>query len=280
MNQNKKSLPENKDTVIIHYGCSSFDKKKHQIYWIGAIYYLNNEKTYFFEDGKEKDIIELFKIFFDVHQDKTFIHWSMNSPSFGFSPIKDRYQEITGNEIALSPKFKLDLSEYLKGKYGVEYVSRQGGRLNNLAKLNGFSGHMITDVVKTKHEGSQRLELIFSIYQAEKYGKLKVSDSSNLDNPYPLLFINADIYLKFIEYISKHIQDFYSDYSYLKKRLEFERLIHNQTDTEFMRILHEELKLITEEEFEEYFEKGKLSSLEKSKAKERISNFNKIFINI
>ena len=109
----------------------------------------------------------------------------------------------------------------------------------------------------------------------------EVSEVEKKDsNPYPLLFISSDTYHKFIEYISKHIQDFYKDYSYLKKRLEFERLIHNQTDTEFMRILHEELKLITEEEFEEYFEKGKLSSLGKSKAKERISNFNKIFINI
>jgi hypothetical protein len=109
----------------------------------------------------------------------------------------------------------------------------------------------------------------------------EVSEVEKKDsNPYPLLFISSDTYHKFIEYISKHIQDFYKDYSYLKKRLEFERLIHNQTDTEFMRILHEELKLITEEEFEDYFEKGKLSSLGKSKAKERTSNFNKIFINI
>ena len=278
MNQNKKSLPENKDTVIIHYGFSSFNKKKHEIYWIGAIYYLNNEKTYFFEDGKEKDIIELFKIFFNDHQDKTFIHWSMNSPSFGFSPIKDRYQEITGNEIALSPKFKLDLSEYLKGKYGVEYVSRQGGRLNNLAKLNGFSGHMITDVVKTKHEGSQRLELIFSIYQAEKYGKLKVSDSSNLDNPYPLLFINADTYHKFIEYTSLHMIAFHKDYSYLFQRLKGLKLIHRHTEKEFMKVVYEEMQLISKKNYEEFKVTNRLDSLKNSYHENRENNFNNIFL--
>jgi hypothetical protein len=100
------------------------------------------------------------------------------------------------------------------------------------------------------------------------------------NNPYPHLFKSKSVYDNFIMYTSMHIKKFYIDYSYLKKRIEFECLIHNQTDTEFMRILHEELKTITEEEFDEYFEKGKLSSLEKSKSKERISNFNKIFINI
>lgn len=253
MNQNKKSLPENKDTVIIHYGCSSFNKKKHEIYWIGAIYYLNNEKTYFFEDGKEKDIIELFKIFFNDHQ------------------------EITGNEIALSPKFKLDLSEYLKGKYGVEYVSRQG-RLNNLAKLNGFSGHMITDVVKTKHEGSQRLELIFSIYQAEKYGKLKVSDSSNLDNPYPLLFINADTYHKFIEYTSLHMIAFHKDYSYLFQRLKGLKLIHRHTEKEFMKVVYEEMQLISKKNYEEFKVTNRLDSLKNSYHENRENNFNNIFL--
>jgi hypothetical protein len=129
------NLTENKDTVIIHYGCSSFNKKKHEIYWIGAIYYLNNEKTYFFEDGKEKDIIELFKIFFNDHQDKTFIHWSMNSPSFGFSPIKDRYQEITGNEIALSPKFKLDLADAFEFEGKKNAIKQAKTDLNTTAEI-------------------------------------------------------------------------------------------------------------------------------------------------
>lgn len=151
----------------------------------------------------------------------------------------------------------------------------------------------VSDLFLDKHKFNARLKID---YLNEELNQLKgfpkqieavetpiteVSEVEKKDsNPYPLLFISSDTYHKFIEYISKHIQDFYKDYSYLKKRLEFERLIHNQTDTEFMRILHEELKLITEEEFEEYFEKGKLSSLGKSKAKERISNFNKIFMNI
>ena len=56
-------------------------------------------------------------------------------------------------------------------------------------------------------------------------------------NPDPYIFSSADIYLKFNEYASNHIIDFYLDYSYLKKRLEHEKLIHRIKDNDFMRFL-------------------------------------------
>jgi hypothetical protein len=81
------NLSERKNTVILHYGCADFNKPVHTIFWIGAIYYENKVKKYFFENRNERDIIERFRNFLDDHQEKTFVHWSMNSPSFGFSPI-------------------------------------------------------------------------------------------------------------------------------------------------------------------------------------------------
>ena len=132
------NLSERKNTVIIHYGCADFNKPVRTIFWIGAIYYDNQVKKYFFENKNERDIIEQFRNFLDDHQEKTFVHWSMNSPSFGFNPIQHRYKELTGKSISITPRLQIDLSEYLKEKYGIEYISRQGGRLNNLAKLNGF----------------------------------------------------------------------------------------------------------------------------------------------
>jgi hypothetical protein len=96
-------------------------------------------------------------------------------------------------------------------------------------------------------------------------------------NPYPLIFISADIYLKFIEYASNNIIDYYLDYSYLKKRLENLNLIHSIKDNEFMRILYEEMGLISKKDYEEYSIKNKLSSLNKSSSTNRENNFNNIF---
>ena len=96
-------------------------------------------------------------------------------------------------------------------------------------------------------------------------------------NPYPLIFISADIYLKFIEYASNNIIDYYLDYSYLKKRLENLNLIHSIKDNEFMRILYEEMELISKKDYEEYSLKNKLSSLNKSSSTNRENNFNNIF---
>ena len=272
------NLIEKTNTVIIHYGCSGFEESEHTIYWIGAVYFKDNEKTYFFEDGEETEMINRLKVFVDSNQEKIFIHWSMNSPNFGFTPIEQRYKKLMHSELSLSPTKQCDLSEFLKEKYGVEYISRVGGRLNNLAELNGFSGYQKTKEVIKKHEATKRLELIFSIYQAETQGKLKVLNTLDTDNPYPLLFISGEIYSKFIEYTSNHIIDYYLDYSYLKKRLENDQLIYRVKDNEFMLFAYEDKKIkLSQSQYEDYREKGKLTSLNKSSPANRENNFNNIF---
>ena len=55
------NLIEKTNTVIIHYGCSGFEEPEHTIYWIGAVYFKDNEKTYFFEDGEETEMINRLK---------------------------------------------------------------------------------------------------------------------------------------------------------------------------------------------------------------------------
>jgi len=96
-------------------------------------------------------------------------------------------------------------------------------------------------------------------------------------NPYPDIFKSFDIYTKFIEYTSKHIIDFYIDYSYLKKRLEHEKFIHITKDNEFMRIVFEDMKLIKQKQYDDYVVKNKLISLKKSTSANRENNFNNIF---
>ena len=110
----------------------------------------------------------------------------------------------------------------------------------------------------------------------EKLNRLSDFQTNENKNPYPLIFISSDIYSKFIKYTSKHIIDYYLDYSYLKKRLEHENLIHSLKDNEFMRVLFEE-KLIKSKDYEKYCIINKLSSLKKSSSTNRENNFNNIF---
>ena len=106
----------------------------------------------------------------------------------------------------------------------------------------------------------------------------KNSNKEPNKNPYPLIFTTVDIYLKFIKYTSNNIIDYYIDYSYLKKRLENLNLIHSIKDNEFMRILYEEMGLISKKNYLEYSIKNKLSSLNKSSSASRENHFNNIFL--
>lgn len=177
---NNLELPKYENTVIIHYGCGDFSKNDPKIFWIGAIKIYPN-KEYFFEDNDEEQIINRLKDFINKNDEKTFVHWSMNSPKFGFNAIERRYFQLTSKKIDLKPKLELDFSEYLKLKYGPEYIEREGGRLDNLAKLNKFTGIKTKTIVDNLNEAVDRLELIFSIFQAETFGRLKVNNSQSIE---------------------------------------------------------------------------------------------------
>jgi len=109
--------------------------------------------------------------------------------------------------------------------------------------------------------------------------KLKeLNDEVVSDNPYPLLFVSRKVYDDFITYTSMHIIDNYLDYSYLKKRLDNEKFIHRTKDNEFMRIIYEEMGLISERIYQDYLTTNKLYSLNKSSTAARENNFNNIFL--
>jgi hypothetical protein len=169
-----KNLPVFENSIIVHYGCSDFNSNEHKIFWIGAISHTPN-KTYFFENKNEIEVIEKFHQHIQDNKEKTFIHWSMNSPKFGFKAIRNRYYDLTANYIDLQTQNEIDLSEYLKNKYGINYIERQNGRLNNLAKLNNFSGLQSDVEVININDATNRLELLFSIVQAEIQGNLKTN---------------------------------------------------------------------------------------------------------
>ena len=108
--------------------------------------------------------------------------------------------------------------------------------------------------------------------------KLREEGIDVSENPYPEIFKSGTVYNKFLAYTKKHIIDSYLDYSYLKKRLEHDSLIHRTKDNDFMRILFEDMNLINEKEYDRYLQKNKLTSLGKSQSENRVNNYNNIFL--
>ena len=108
--------------------------------------------------------------------------------------------------------------------------------------------------------------------------KLREEGIDVSENPYPEIFKSGTVYNEFLAYTKKHIIDSYLDYSYLKKRLEHDGLIHRTKDNDFMRILFEDMNLINEKEYDRYLQKNKLTSLGKSQSENRVNNYNNIFL--
>ena len=101
---------------------------------------------------------------------------------------------------------------------------------------------------------------------------------NNVINPFPLLFTSAKVYTNFMTYTSKHIIDFYTDYSYLKKRLLVKKLIYPIKDNDFMKIIHDDMGLLKPNEYQKYLIKNKLTALTKCTSASRENNFNNIFL--
>ena len=98
-------------------------------------------------------------------------------------------------------------------------------------------------------------------------------------NPFPRLFINYEVYSCFLEYTKKHIMNFYNDYSYLKKRLEHEKLIYYHKDRDFLNVIFNEMQLIKQYQYDSYFTRydSKFLSLKRSYHEQRENNFNNVF---
>jgi hypothetical protein len=59
--------------------------------------------------------------------------------------------------------------------------------------------------------------------------------------------------------------------------MEKEKLIHYHKDNDFMKFIYEDVKLISDKNYNDYCINGKLKSLEKSYNIQRENNFNIIF---
>ena len=206
------------------------------------LYFYLKSKEEFYDLERFKDIYEtLVKEFIEDNIDANeneFIHSYINSQNKIINKTIEYFIPVNGYE-------SLELMQFVKKDFIDEFIRSSKKKIEFLENRSYILNTSIIEVNKV--------------------------------NPYPLIFISAEVYLKFIEYTSKHIIDYYLDYSYLKKRLEHENLIHSIKDNEFMRILYEKMELISKKDYEKYSLKNKLSSLNKSSSANRENNFNNIF---
>jgi len=157
--------------------------------------------------------------------------------------------------------------------------------LNNLSFDKNEEGYrLFKDTTRESNlnlSKEEHLKYASSIYYHLKNSfvdKLREEGIDVSENPYPEIFKSGTVYNKFLAYTKKHIIDSYLDYSYLKKRLEHDGLIHRTKDNDFMRILFEDMNLINEKEYDRYLQKNKLTSLGKSQSENRVNNYNNIFL--
>lgn len=209
----------------------------------------------------------------------------------------DQIQEIFANEI------KTDFEEYDPSKLPFDYnyiklvkeiailevakeirrlLSNNSRLLEMMYQLNDFDDFEIRKYDGISLENTPIFKKLHQIVYPHLYNQdtglnaITIPTDTEGKNNFLSLFKNQEVYNCFMDY-QKHIIDFYTDYSYLKKRLEKEKLIHYHKDNDFMKIIFEQMKLISEKNYNEYFIQGKLKSLEKSYSAQRENNFNIVF---
>lgn len=218
----------------------------------------------------------LFDQFKTIINNQLYFYLKSKEAFYDLDRFKDIYETLVKEFI--DENLDADENDYIEG-----YMNSQNEIINEsftyTIKLDGYES---LELIQFVHQdffeefissSKKKIEFLENRLYVLNASKTEVNEV----NPYPLIFVSADIYLKFIEYTHKHIIDYYLDYSYLKKRLENLNLIHSIKDNEFMRILYEEMELISKKDYEEYSIKNKLSSLNKSSSTNRENNFNNIF---
>lgn len=145
------------------------------------------------------------------------------------------------------------------------------------SKFNSFMNIFLEEIENIIENQNIKINGI----KAEPETTEEANSTNEQTNPYPLVFVNKEVYECFLEY-KKHIIDFHTDYSYLKKRLEKLKLIHYHSDNDFMDFLLNKLKFINQNEYVAYKIKyeSKLKSLTKSYSVQRENNFNNVFENL
>lgn len=176
-------LPPEEQVFFVHYQCDSFEE--------GTCIH----DLHIYADGKLKeytgaDEAQFLKRYADRVRELsarglTLVHWNQNRPYYGPDHINDRYTELTGQELNLEYSNDINLAERLKHIYGDNYVCGDNGRLNMLAELNHFNGHLEKDKSTKRVLHSSRTLLLYRIYRAVTNNTLIIERNGTLPSGTP-----------------------------------------------------------------------------------------------
>jgi hypothetical protein len=199
--------------------------------------------------------------------------------------LKNEFDTITNSKLPINYNY-IKLIKDIALIDAINEISRLLSNNNLLLgmmyKLNEFDNFEIREYKGIALEDTPIFKELHQKLYPEYYNDTKeitalsISAEANNQNNILSLFKSLEVYHCFLEY-QKYILEFYSDYSYLKKRMEQEKLIHYHKDNDFMKIIFSDLKLISEKKYNEYCIIGKLKSLSKSYSIQRQNNFNIVF---
>jgi len=131
-------LKENEHRIlIIHYSCSDITQVPVKISCIGVRDEFHDQTQLFsLRNFSEEKLLENFWQMITENSEKYFVGWNIKNPEFGFSVLKERYEEISGKK---APSIKrdhvIDLDEAIKRYYDLK---RQKLSLKELAEINRY----------------------------------------------------------------------------------------------------------------------------------------------
>jgi hypothetical protein len=250
-------------------------------------YAINNVRVYLTDTVKEKHIIFNNKTLGNLHlifATRFRDYESDEIQSIFANEIKTDFDKISSADLPKDYnyiKFIKDVASLTIINEILRLLQNNSPLFERFYKLNDYQKFEIKeygDILERTAifiELDSRISPQYYLLDTERLDRQKDDEVSV--NIAPSLFLNAEVSICFLDYQKKYILDFYVDYSYLKKRMEFEELIFNRTDNDFMKIIFEDLKLISLKTYDEYLQKEKLRSLAKCSTSQRENNFNIAF---
>jgi hypothetical protein len=154
-----KDLPSYEKVFFIHYQCDNFGVGTK----ISSLSVLVNGKEIQFSLPEETENIKRFHDKVNELQEKGLrpIHWGQTKHHFGEAHINNRYNKSTNESISLKYINDINLSAWLKVRYGERYIKHP--RLDNLSLLNEFN--TVKQLEKDSVTfASDRVKLLSKIY--------------------------------------------------------------------------------------------------------------------
>ncbi|WP_051367230.1 PD-(D/E)XK nuclease domain-containing protein [Hamadaea tsunoensis] len=144
----RKAHREGREIISVHYACESLADAQDHPPAIACIAVANlkngTRQAFSLADlpadtaiqEREEALFERFYEHLVEHRDSLIVHWNMNSSTYGFSALANRYRYITAKEPKHTPAEHLlyDLDDIVGEAYGENYVIHP--KFYNLATLN------------------------------------------------------------------------------------------------------------------------------------------------